>query len=46
LDHATKIIDALQEKYNEAGISGTRNEDTYSKHLRKPPVKKGKDCCV
>ena len=33
----------LQEK-REAAISGTRNEDTDSKHLRKLPVKK--DYCV
>jgi len=46
LDHATKIIDALQVKYNAAGISGTRNEDADSKHLRKLPAKKQKDCCV
>ena len=46
LDHATKIIDALQVKYNAAGISGMRNENSDSKHLRKLPVKKEKDCCV
>jgi hypothetical protein len=40
LDCATKIIDALQEKYNAAGTSGKRNEDTDSKHLRKLPGKK------
>lgn len=46
LDHATKIIDALQVNYNAAGISGMRNEDTHSKHPRKLPAKKEKDCCV
>ena len=46
LDHATKIIDALQVKCNAAGILGTRNEDNDSKHLAKLPAKKEKDCCV
>jgi len=35
LDHATKLIDALQVTYNTGGISGIRNVDIDSKHLRK-----------
>ena len=34
-DHATILVDALQVTYNTAGISGIRNVDTDSKHLRK-----------
>jgi hypothetical protein len=33
-------------KYNAAGISGMRNEDTDSKHPIKLPAKKENECCV
>jgi hypothetical protein len=52
LDCTVKITDALseewlQEKNNAAGISGTGNEETDSKHLKKLPAKKQKDLvCV
>jgi hypothetical protein len=51
LDCAIKIVAAvseeqLQEKNGAAGISGTRNEETDSRHLRKLPTKKEKVCCV
>lgn len=48
LDYKEKINDALseewqQEKNSAAGISGTGNEETDSKHLKKLPAKKRKD---
>jgi hypothetical protein len=52
LDNLIKIVDALseerlQEKNSVAGLSGIRNEETESKHLRKLPIgSKGIAVCV
>lgn len=50
IDHAVKIVYTLREEWlqekSTAGISGTRNEETVSYHLRQLPTKKEKDFCV
>jgi hypothetical protein len=51
LDYTIKIVNSLskewlQERNGAAWTSGTKNEETESKFLRKLPAKKEKDCCV
>jgi len=50
IDHTVKIVYTLGEEWlqekSTAGISGTRNEETVSYHLRQLPAKKEKDFCV
>lgn len=50
INHTLKIVRTLGEGWLEekstAGITGTRNEETVSYHLRQLPAKKENDFCV
>jgi hypothetical protein len=50
IDHKVKIVCTLGEEWlqekSTAGISGTRNEETVSYHLRQLPAKKENDFCM